>query len=361
MGLFERIRTEGHEEVVFFSHPPTGLRAIVAIHSTVLGPSLGGVRARPYPSEAEALDDVLRLSRAMSWKAALAGLQLGGGKAVIVSDRAGLTEEGIRAFGRFVHGLSGRYIASIDMNTSSREIDWMAMETPHVAGRSVERGGLGAPGPVTAWGAFHGLRAAALDGLGAEDLHGVTVAVQGLGSVGWGLCEHLHAAGARLKVCDVDVARVSAAVAAFGAEAISVGTFVATEADVLAPCAVGGVIGAADVDALRCKVVAGAANNILVDEVADGRRCARRGVLVAPDFVVNAGGLVAMDIERRGGTIADAMAASERIFDNTASVLSRARLEGITPIEAAVQLARERVEAAAEPLPSLPPLTSPAA
>jgi glutamate dehydrogenase/leucine dehydrogenase len=343
MSLFERVRVEGHEQVVFFSDPATGLRSIVAIHSTALGPSLGGVRARPYPSEEAALDDVLRLSRAMTYKAAVAGLNQGGGKAVILADRSELNEAMIRRFGRFIHGLSGRYVASIDMNTSSREIDWMALETPYVAGRSVAAGGLGEPGPVTAWGAFHGMRAALQHRFGDPSPAGRTVSIQGLGSVGWDLARHLKAAGARLQVCDVDEGRVARAVSELGAEPLALTAFLSTPCDVLAPCAIGGVVGGADIDVLRCEIVAGAANNVLVDEVTDSARLRARKILFAPDYVVNAGGIIAMHAEQLGQTVAHAMDVASGIFDTTLAVLSRAERESVTPVVAARRIADDRI------------------
>lgn len=345
MDLFEQMGDHGHEQVLFCSDPGVGLRAIIAVHNTVAGPSLGGCRFYPYGTEAAALRDVLRLSRGMTYKAAVAGLDLGGGKSVIIGTREQRTEPLMRAFGRHVHSLGGRYLVAEDMNTTSREMDWIAQETPHVTGISPHRGGLGEPGPVTAWGVFHGVRGALEHHFGSPDVRGRRIAIQGLGSVGRGLAQHLHDHGARLLVTDIDAGRVREAVASLQAEGITGEAFYTADCDVLAPCAIGAVLHEGTIPVLRAPIVAGGANNILADEVADAERLADRGIAAAPDYVINAGGIMAMYAELRGWGLEWSMARAQEIHATVLAVFARAGQESVTPFAASEAIAEERLAA----------------
>lgn len=343
MDVFSRMQSFDHEQVLHCWEPHIGLRAIIAVHDTRLGPALGGCRILPYATEEAALHDVLRLSRGMTYKAAIAGLDLGGGKSVILADPRQKTEALLRAFGRYVHSLGGRYLVAEDMNTTARDMEWIARETPFVTGLAPSHGGLGEPGPVTAFGVFHGIRAALEHRFGSPDVAGRRVAIQGLGSVGENLGELLHERGARLVVSDLDAGRVDRAVTRWGATAVAGEDYAAVECDVLAPCAVGGILGGERVDRVRAAIVAGGANNILVDEVADAERLAAREIVVAPDYVINAGGLITMYAEWTRGDLSRAMADTEGIYDTTLAVLQRSRDEGVTPHAASRSLAEERM------------------
>lgn len=345
MSMFEDLEAYGHEQLLFCSEPTLGLRAIIAIHDTSLGPALGGCRVYPYASEAEAVKDVLRLSRGMTYKAAVAGLELGGGKSVIIGDRSSKSEPLLRAFGRHVHSLSGRYLVAEDMNTTCRDMEWIARETPYVTGLSAAHGGLGEPGPVTAFGVFQGIRASLQHVFGTPDVRGRTIAVQGLGNVGFGLLEHLCNNGAKVLVSDIDEARIGAAVEAYNVEVVAPADYVSTECDVLSPCAIGAVVNENSISKLRCKVVAGGANNILGRELDDAERLRDAGVEMAPDYVINAGGLIAMYAEWTGGTLERAMADTSNIFETTLEIFSRAQRENSTTMAASRALAEERIHA----------------
>ncbi len=345
MDCFETTHEMGHEQVVWCQHRPTGLRAIIAIHDTTLGPSLGGCRFYDYPSEREALVDVLRLSRGMTYKAAVAGLDLGGGKAVILGRREMRTEALFRAFGRFIESLGGRYITAEDMNTGEREMEWIHRETRHVTGLSPTIGGGGDPSPVTAWGCYHGIRACLARVYGDPDPAGRRVAIQGVGSVGWSLAEHLHAAGARLSFTDVDEQRVARAVEAFGGVALEGDDFYAADVDVLAPCAIGAVVNPKTLPRIQAPILAGAANNILEEEPRDAHDLARRGILYAPDYVINAGGIISVYCERKGWPREKAMDDAARIYDTVSRVFAWADEEDLTPAEAAGRIAEERLAA----------------
>ena len=295
--LFGEMRAGGHEQVAFCHDPSSGLRAIIAIWSTALGPSLGGCRFQPYPTEAAALADVLRLSRAMGLKNAAAGLDLGGGKAVIIGDpRADKTEARLRAFGRFVDSLGGRYLTAEDVGTTQADMDMIRRETPYVTGVSARRGGSGDPSPVTARGVAEAMRAAAEFAWGTGDLAGRHVAVQGVGKVGGALARILSVEGARITVADVDGAAADRLATELGSEVVPPEKVHAVECDVLAPCALGGVITDATVPELHCRVVCGAANNQLGSD-AMAAELQRRDIVYVPDFVANAGGVINIDLQ----------------------------------------------------------------
>lgn len=342
--VFDLMASMDHEQVLFCHEPELGLRAIIAIHDTRLGPSLGGVRVLPYATEREALVDVLRLARGMTYKNALAGLDNGGGKSVLIVDPAKKDEGLLRAFGRHVHSLGGRYLVAEDMNASPQDMDWIHAETPYVTGRSEATGGIGPPGPCTAAGVFVGIAQTLKHVTGSDDLSGRIVAVQGLGSVGEHLGARLHAAGASLVVTDLDPGRVQRAVDAWGARAVAPDEILAVDCDVLAPCARGAVVSEATVVTLRCTAICGGANNILADEEADAERLDMAGIAFAPDYVVNSGGVIAMDAEWHGRDLASAVAATEaRVADITAQVFSRAAADRCTTIRASRALAEERM------------------
>ncbi len=339
MAVFEHPEFDDHEQIVFCADAETGLRAIIAIHNPNLGPSLGGCRMWPYAGEDEALTDVLRLSKGMTYKAAISGLPLGGGKAVIIGDaRADKTPDLMRAFGRFVGHLGGRYITAEDVGTAVADMDAIREVTRHVAGLS---GGAGDPSPSTAHGVFIGIEAAIRHRLGAAGVNGLSVAVQGLGHVGYGLCRYLAEAGAKLIVTDIDEAAVRRAVGEFGATAAAPDDIYAAEADVFAPCALGAVIDDDTIPRLKAPIVAGAANNQLAEE-RHGRVLMERGILYAPDYVINAGGLldvarfpIGMDIEAARGKL-------HRIADTLAEAFARSDQEDIPVNLVADRMAEER-------------------
>jgi leucine dehydrogenase len=341
--VFSQLGRE-YEEVVFFHDPPSGLRAIVAIHSTALGPALGGTRFYPFASEEEALHDVLRLARGMTYKAAAAGLDLGGGKAVIIGDpRRDKSEELLRAYGRFIESLGGRYITAEDVGTMREDMDVLRQETRWVTGVSKRLGGSGDPSPVTAYGVFQGLRACAEEALGTASLEGVRIVVQGAGKVGYHLTKYLVDAGAEVTVADVDVDAVGRAVAEFGVETVEPDKAHAADCDIFAPCALGGIIRDDTVPELKASVVAGPANNQLAGPE-HGDALAESGILYAPDFVINSGGLINVAEELIGYDRERAMKKVEGIYRTMREVFQRSRMEGITPAEAANRLAEERIE-----------------
>jgi valine dehydrogenase (NAD+) len=338
-------RTSGHEQVVYCQDEATGLRAIIAIHSTALGPALGGTRFYPYAHEQDALEDVLALSRGMSYKAALAGLDLGGGKAVIIGDPARVkTEALLRAYGRFVQSLGGRYYTACDVGTYSADMDDIARECSYVTGRTVAHGGAGDSSVLTAYGVFQGMRAAAERTWGAPTLHGRTVGVAGVGKVGRHLVRHLVEDGAEVVVTDVAPAAVDvvrsehAGVRAVG----STDALLAERLDVYAPCALGGALTDEVVATLSARIVCGAANNQLAHDGVE-KQLQDRGVLYAPDYVVNAGGLIQVADELEGFSFERARQRAEQIFATTARVLALAETEGVPPAVAADRLAERRM------------------
>ena len=341
-----------HEQVVFANDPATGLRAIVAIHSTALGPALGGTRFHPYASTADALADVLDLSRGMSYKAALAGLDLGGGKAVIIGDPATLKSEALlRAYGRFVQSLSGRYLTACDVGTFSEDMDHVARECAYVTGRTVAHGGAGDSSVLTAYGVFRGMLAAAEGAWGAEPsgspegvLAGRTVGVAGVGKVGRHLVGHLVEAGAQVVVSDVwqpAVDRVRDEHPSVRAVA-STEELVASELDVYAPCALGHALTDEVVEVLSARVVCGAANNQLAHPGVE-KALAERGVVYAPDYCVNAGGLIQVADELEGFSFERAQQRATTIYDTTRAVLELAASDGVSPALAADRLAEQRM------------------
>ncbi|MHC4830875.1 MAG: Glu/Leu/Phe/Val dehydrogenase dimerization domain-containing protein, partial [Planctomycetota bacterium] len=333
----------GHEQVVFCHEESVGLRAIIAIHDTTLGPSLGGARLRPYASDEEALRDALRLSEAMTYKAAVAGLGLGGGKAVIIADPKQKSEALLRAFGRFVKTLGGRYITAEDVNTSVEDMEMVLSETKHVCGLSVFRGGSGDPSPVTAYGVLVGLKATVEEAFGSDDLRGKRVAVQGLGKVGFHLAKHLVEEGADVVACDIREERAQQARDELSVEIVSHKEILEVDCDIVAPCALGAALNDDTIPRLRCKVVAGAANN----QLAERRHAAdleERGILYAPDYVINSGGLINVYCELDGYNRDRALRLCNQIGHSLKLVYEIAKQEGISTDKAANLMARRRID-----------------
>jgi valine dehydrogenase (NAD+) len=339
------VLSSGHEQVVFCSDEESGLRAIIAIHSTTLGPALGGTRFYPYPSEDAAVADVLALARGMSYKNSLAGLDLGGGKAVIIGDpRTDKTEALLRAYGRFVESLGGRYLTACDVGTYNADLDVVARETRYAHGRSEAYGGCGDSSVLTAYGVFQGMRAAAQHAWGSPSLAGRTVAVAGVGKVGSWLVGHLVEDGADVVVTDVDPAAVERLQARHPKVLAVADTaaLVRTPHDVYAPCALGGALDAETVEVLPARIVCGGANNQLAtSEIGD--RLVERGILYAPDYLVNAGGVIQVEDERHGFSFARAQSKASGIFDVALRVFRAADEEGVSPAVAADRLAEERM------------------
>ena len=348
MDVFDRIEGDDHEQVVFCHDRNSGLRAIVAIHSTRLGPALGGTRFYPYASEAEGLEDVLRLARGMTYKAAAAGLDLGGGKAVIFGDpRRDKSEALLRAYARHVDALGGRYLTAEDVGTNQADMDIIRRETRFVTGISRELGGSGDPSAATAAGVLWAMKAVALHLWGDMSLVGRHVAVAGVGKVGRSLVSRLAEERARVTVADVTPAAVEWAVDGVGAGAVAVERIHSVDCDIYAPCALGGVLNTRTIPELRCAAVVGCANNQLAEGAASARLLADAGVLYAPDFVVNAGGLIniAEELAPGGYHPEPALAAVRRIFDTVTSVLQAAEVDGVGTAEAADRLAETRIAA----------------
>ncbi|MCL6575726.1 Glu/Leu/Phe/Val dehydrogenase [Kyrpidia sp.] len=343
MEIFRTMTSLDYEQVMFCQDASSGLKAVIAIHDTTLGPALGGCRMWTYASEAEAVVDALRLARGMTYKTAMAGLNFGGGKAVIVGDpRTEKTEALFRAFGRYVQSLGGRYITAEDVGTTTREMDWIRLETPYVTGVSVAAGGGGDPSPMTALGVFRSIQAALAEVYGSDDPAGRTVAVQGLGSVGYHLCKLLHQAGAELVVTDLREEAVQRAVREFGAEAVDLEGIYDVPADVFAPCALGGVINDGTIPRLKCRIVAGSANNQLAED-RHGAELEARGILYVPDYVANAGGVIHVADELEGYRPERVRARVEGIYDRVRDVFALARKKRIPAHQAADRLAEERI------------------
>ncbi|MFN2431925.1 MAG: Glu/Leu/Phe/Val dehydrogenase dimerization domain-containing protein [Gemmatimonadota bacterium] len=333
-----------HEQVVFCRDPASGLHAIIAIHNTTLGPALGGTRMWPYVSEEEALIDVLRLSEGMTYKAAVTGLNLGGGKAVILGDpRRDKSEALLRAHGRFVDTLGGRYITAEDVGITVSDIEYVSMETSFVTGVSSIPGGSGDPSPVTAFGVYHGIKAAAKRVWGSAELKGRSVAIQGAGSVGGHLARDLAAEGARLYVSDIDPARVQQVVERTGAAGVPPEEIFGLDVDVFAPCALGAIVNDETIPQLRCRIVAGGANNQLAED-RHGDELLRRGILYAPDFVINAGGLINVYSELQGYDAVAARSKARGIYDTLLAIFERAEADGIPTYRAAERLAEARIQ-----------------
>jgi len=341
--MLTRLSISSHEEVYRVEDAESGLRGFIALHSTRLGPAAGGLRMRVYQSDEAALEDALNLSRGMSYKNAAAGLPLGGGKAVIMGDPVrDKTPDLLRAMGRAIERLAGRYWTAEDMGMAPEDMAEIARATRYVAGRDQGRHASGDPSPVTAKGVLSAMQAGAAKVWGSGDLRDRHVAVQGLGHVGWHLCRLLHAAGARLSVADMDAARAKVTAAEFGAQVVDSGAIHAVEADIFAPCAIGGVLNAGTIPEIRARMVCGAANNQLATPE-DADRLHQRGILYVPDYVANGGGIInvsaeILEIGDRAGWVDSRLGA---IGANVARILDRAAGEGISPAVIADRMVEE--------------------
>lgn len=341
---FELISKHGdHEEVLFCHDKNVGLKAIIAIHNTNLGPALGGTRMWNYKSEEEALVDVLRLSKGMTYKAAAAGLNLGGGKAVIIGDAKTQKTEGMfRAFGQFVNSLNGKYITAEDVGTNVMDMEYIFMETQWVTGIPKAFGGSGDPSPYTAHGVLMGIKAAAKEKLGADSLKGLRLAVQGLGNVGSNLVKYLVEEGAQVVVSDIDLARVSHHVNTYGVKAVAPEEILFQDVEILAPCALGAVINDQSITKLKCKAIAGGANNQLA-EARHGDALRELGILYAPDYVVNAGGLMNVFVELEGYSQERAFDKTKKVYENVMKVFEVAKRDNVGTHTAADRMAEERI------------------
>ena len=343
MTVMEWMKAMGHEQVVFGRDPNAGYNAIIAIHSTALGPSLGGARLWSYATDDDAMVDALRLSKGMTYKNAVAGIPFGGGKSVILSNGGATDREKLfRAHGRFVDTLGGRYITAEDVGTSPADMEYVRLETRHVGGL---RNGSGDPSPITARGVLRAIQASAKFRWGSEDLSGKTVAVQGCGHVGYSLMQGLKAAGARLIVSDVNAELTSRAASELDAEVTAPEAIYTAEADIFAPCALGGILNSDTIPRLKVEIVAGAANNQLL-EPGDGDALELRKILYAPDYVANAGGVLNGCIELLGWSREHVAERIDHIYDTMMSVFRLAAADGIPAYRAADRLAEQRLAAA---------------
>jgi leucine dehydrogenase len=342
--VFDQVAREGHEQIVYGYDPVSGLRTIIAIHSTALGPALGGTRFYPYESEEAALTDVLRLSKGMTYKAAAAGVDVGGGKAVIIGDpRTDKSERLLRAYGRIVDGLRGRYITAEDVGTTTTDIDVIRRETKWALGTSVAEGGAGDPSPVTARGLFNAARAVAEFIWGDADLAGRRFAVQGVGKVGGAFTQLLVEARAEVIISDAFEGAIKIAVENYGVKSVGPDEIHAVDCDFYSPCALGAGLNETTIPQLNCQAVVGSANNQLATDE-DGDRLAERGIVYAPDFVVNAGGLINVYDELLGYSKMRALHRVDGIFEATKTILEMSKREAITPNEAAVKVAETRLK-----------------
>ncbi|MEH7383099.1 branched-chain amino acid dehydrogenase [Bacillus sp. JJ1533] len=344
MEIFSYMEQYDYEQLVFCQDKQSGLKAIIAIHDTTLGPALGGTRMWTYTSEEAAIEDALRLAKGMTYKNAAAGLNLGGGKTVIIGDpRKDKNEEMFRAFGRYIQGLNGRYITAEDVGTTVADMDIIHEETDFVTGISPAFGSSGNPSPVTAFGVYRGMKAAAREAFGSDSLEGRTVAVQGVGNVAYTLCKYLHEEGASLIVTDINKDAVDRAVRDFGAKAVDPNDIYSVECDIYAPCALGATVNDETIPQLKAKVIAGSANNQL-KEPRHGDMVHELGIIYAPDYVINAGGVINVADELYGYNQERALKKVESLYDTIQKVIEIAKRDGIPTYQAADRLAEERIE-----------------
>lgn len=343
--IFERLEQYDYEQVVFCHDKASGLKAIIAIHDTTLGPALGGCRMWPYASEEEAIDDALRLARGMTYKNAAAGLNLGGGKTVIIGDpKTDKSEALFRALGRYVQSLNGRYITAEDVGTSVADMDTIHEETDFVVGLSESFGSSGNPSPMTAVGVYKAMKRTAKEAFGSDSLEGKTVSVQGVGNVSYSLCEYLHEEGAHLIVTDINQESIDRAVKAFDAKAVAPDEIYSVEADIFAPCALGGILNDDTIPQLKVKAVCGSSNNQLRETEKHAGMLADRGIIYAPDFVVNSGGVINVADELHGYNEGRATKKVEEIYDQMDKVFEIAKRDNISTALAADRMAEERID-----------------
>ena len=342
--ILEMMQSMEHEQLVFCNHKETGLKAIIAIHDTTLGPALGGTRMWQYANEKDAIVDVLRLSRGMTFKASITGLNLGGGKAVIIGDaNKTKTEALMRKFGQFVNSLGGKYITAEDVGMTAKDMQYVKKETDFVTGIPVEMGGSGDPSPVTAYGVYMGMKAAAKHKWGNDDLSGKIVAVQGVGHVGENLVKHLSEEGATILINDINIENLKKVSKKYSSTIIEGDAIYDAEMDIYSPCALGATINEMTINRLKCQVIAGAANNQLKEENLHSQLLKEKDILYAPDFLINAGGLINVYSELMKYDRETALQQTRKIYDTTLEIFLKADYEHITTHEAALKLAKERI------------------
>ncbi|PJA96748.1 MAG: leucine dehydrogenase [Ignavibacteriales bacterium CG_4_9_14_3_um_filter_34_10] len=345
MNNFELLSANGHEQLVYCLNEESGLKAVIAIHDTTLGPALGGTRMINYSSESEAVSDALRLSKAMTYKAAVAGLNFGGGKAVIMkSEKTEKSELLFRTFGKFVDGLGGRFIAAEDMGTDVKDMEFVRMETKYVTGISKAIGGSGDPTPVTAYGVYIGMKASANQKWGNDSLRGRKIAIQGAGQVARHLSEYLYNEGAELYITDIDNNKIKRLLEMIKATVVSPEEIYDVNAEIFSPCAIGGTINLQTIPRLKCEIVAGGANNQLQNENTDGKLLLDKNILYAPDYVINAGGLINVANELEGYRQDRAMKQAENIFSILKRVFTVSADKNIPTNEASARIAEERLQ-----------------
>lgn len=343
MELFSYMEEYDYEQVVVCQDKESGLKAIIAIHDTTLGPALGGTRMWTYESEEAAFEDALRLAKGMTYKNAAAGLNLGGGKTVIIGDpKKDKNEAMFRAFGRFIQGLNGRYITAEDVGTTVEDMDLVYAETDYVTGVSPAFGSSGNPSPVTGYGVYVGMKAAAKEAFGTDSLEGKTVAVQGIGNVAYAMCQYLHEEGAKLIVTDINKASVQRAVDEFGAKAVDINEIYEVECDIYSPCALGATINDDTIPKLKAKVIAGAANNQLLEN-RHGDIIQNKGIVYAPDYVINSGGVINVADELLGYNRDRAMKKVESIYNSIEKIMDISKRDNVPTYVAANRLAEERI------------------
>ncbi|WP_040286570.1 Leu/Phe/Val dehydrogenase [Sporosarcina koreensis] len=348
MEIMKYMETYDYEQLVICQDKTTGLKAFIAIHDTTLGPALGGTRMWTYDSEEEAIEDALRLARGMTYKNAAAGLNLGGGKAVIMGNpKTDKNDEMFRAFGRFIEGLNGRYITAEDVGTTEEDMDLIHLETDYVTGVSAEFGSSGNPSPITALGVYKGMKAAAKEAFGSDSLKDKTVAVQGVGNVAYTMCEYLHKEGAKLIVTDINQDAVQRAVDNFGATAVGIDEIYSQDADIFSPCALGAVINDDTIPQLKAKVIAGSANNQLKNPE-HGDRIHEMGIVYAPDYVINSGGVINVADELDGYNRERALKKVDTIYQTIEKIFAISKRDSIPSYVAADRLAEERIERVAK-------------
>jgi len=340
-----KMETMGHEQVVFCNDKVTGLKAIIAIHDTTLGPALGGTRMWNYSSEAEALQDVLRLSRGMTFKASISGLNLGGGKAVIIGDASkDKTEALMKKFGEYVDSLGGKYITAEDVGMNTKDMEYVREKTKYVTGIPESMGGSGDPSPVTAYGVYMGMKASAKFKWGSDSLEGKTILVQGVGHVGENLVKHITEEGSKVYITDINLSKLAEVSEQYGAEIINGDSIYDMDMDIYAPCALGSTLNTNTINRLKCQIIAGSANNQLSDEVLHGKMIKDKGIVYAPDFLINAGGLINVYSEINGYKREESLLQTKKIYDTTLEILLKSESEDITTHKAALLIAEHRIQ-----------------
>ncbi len=343
--IFDKIAESDHEQIVFCNDPETGLKAIIGIHNSTLGPALGGCRMYNYSSDQEALTDVLRLSRGMTYKASISGLNLGGGKSVIIGDpNSQKSEAFFRKFGRYIQSLNGKYITAEDVGTTTKDMEYIKMETNNVVGLPKVHGGGGDPSPVTAYGVYLGMKASAKQVFGKEELTQKKILVEGIGKVGMYLLDHLSKENAQILVSDINQHNLKKAANKYGAHVVDTENIFEQDIDIYAPCALGATLNSDTIPKLNAKIVAGAANNQLADEDIHASMLMDHGVLYTPDYLINAGGLINVYTELNGYHQESAMNLTENIYQVSNEIIKKARDENVSTNLAANRMAEERIE-----------------